>query len=227
MNDRIYLLEIKNYTDDFYYDSDRFLKKDGSEISNPLTQLQRTESLLRQLLLNNNFQIPIQSSVIFINPEFTLYQAPLNMPFIFPSQLNRFFQTLNAIPSNLNERHKKIADKLIALRSQEHPLQQYPTYSYQDLQKGIKCAACENLKFSPTNHCRGMEVVCLNCGKSEQLESALIRTFREFQILFPKEKNTTKKMYEWCNLEVSQKTIRRILKKHFTKHGTNRWIYYT
>ncbi|MFC7685594.1 nuclease-related domain-containing protein [Ureibacillus sp. GCM10028918] len=224
LKNRIHLLEIKNYSGDFYFDSNRFFQKDRFEISNPLIQLQRTESLLRQLLTKYNFSIPVQSSVIFINPEFTLYQAPLNMPFIFPTQLNQFIKNLNLEQLELNEQHKNLAEKLKSLHISKHPLQPFPTYNYYHIQKGIKCLACESLSVRTTNH--GLEVVCEHCGKKEVLESAILRTIREFQFLFPEEKITTTKMYEWLNIEISQKTIGRILKKNFKKIGTNRWIYY-
>ena len=56
---------------DFNYENERILLlKDRSEITNPLLQLSRTESLLRQLLIKLNYTIPIESSVVFINPEF-------------------------------------------------------------------------------------------------------------------------------------------------------------
>lgn len=227
LNDQILLFEVKNYIGDYYYESDCFFQKDGTEITNPLIQLQRTESLLRQLLLKNNLKITIHSSIVFINPEFTLYQAPLDVPIILPNQLNRFFKSLNSVQSQLNTKHNKIAEKLHSLHINEHPLKQYPNYSFNDLQKGLKCMSCETIKSRTTNYKRGMEVICLTCEKKEKLEIAIIRTIREFQILFPNEKITTSKIYEWCNLEISPKTIQRILNKHFTKTGTNRWIYYT
>ncbi|QCR31630.1 nuclease-related domain-containing protein [Lysinibacillus sp. SGAir0095] len=227
LKDQIFLFEIKNYSGDFYYDSNRFLQKDGFEISNPLIQLQRTESLMRQLLHKLNINIPIHSKVLFVNPEFSLYQAQPEKTFILPNQVNRFLKTLNLERLKLDERHRNIAEKLNTLHIQEYPLKQYPTFSYHELQKGIKCVSCETFKFCTTNYRREMEVLCLNCRSKQKLESAVIRTAKEFQILFPDEKITTPKVCDWCDLEISQKTIQRILNKHFTKSGANRWIYYT
>ncbi len=76
----IYFFEIKNYESDYYYESDRFYKNPKTEITNPLHQLSRSELLLRQLIQSIGFNIPVSASVVFINPEFTLYQAPLNKP---------------------------------------------------------------------------------------------------------------------------------------------------
>ncbi|WP_318279654.1 nuclease-related domain-containing protein [Lentibacillus cibarius] len=80
---KIHLFEVKNFEGDYNYETNRFVKLPQYEITNPLHQLSRSESLLRQLLLKDNINLPIEASLIFINPEFTLYQAPLNKPMIF------------------------------------------------------------------------------------------------------------------------------------------------
>ena len=95
----IYLFEVKNFEGDFYYEEDRLYKKPKSEISNPLIQLSRSESLFRRLLHHYGFNIAIDASVVFINSEFTLYQTPLNQPLIFPTQLNRYFKKINTTSS--------------------------------------------------------------------------------------------------------------------------------
>ncbi|WP_347814365.1 nuclease-related domain-containing protein [Alkalihalobacillus sp. LMS39] len=90
--DCIYMFEVKNFEGDFYYESERFYKTPNSEMNNPLNQLMRSESLFRQQLQSLQVTILLHAYVVFINPEFTLYQAPLNKPFIFPTQLNRFIK---------------------------------------------------------------------------------------------------------------------------------------
>ncbi|MET3697195.1 nuclease-like protein [Bacillus oleivorans] len=107
-SETIYVFEVKNFEGDYYYESDRLYRNPNSEITNPLTQLTRSESLLRQLLKSLGFNITIKASVVFINPEFTLYQAPLNKPFIFPTQINRFLNKLNLIPSKLIKKQHMI-----------------------------------------------------------------------------------------------------------------------
>ncbi|MBP2076595.1 nuclease-related domain-containing protein [Oceanobacillus polygoni] len=81
--DKFYIYEVKNYEGDYHYQSDKLFKKPRLEIINPLHQLSRSESLLRQLLLTLGFIPQIDASVVFINPSFTLYQAPLDKPFSF------------------------------------------------------------------------------------------------------------------------------------------------
>ena len=221
-NNAIYIFEIKNFTGDFYYKLARFFKKDGFEITNPLIQLQRSESLLRQLLLKINVSIPVHASVIFINPEFTLYQVPMDKPFIFPTQINRLMKKLANEKSILNEQHYLLADKLLSQHMNESPYQQLPNYDFKLLRKGITCATCHSNSLT----FRGYSCICLKCEKQERIEAAVVRTVREFQLLFPNEKITALKMYEWCKINISKKTITRILGKNFTRIGVKRCTFY-
>lgn len=195
-------------------------------MSSPLIQLERSESLLRQLLLKKNLDIPISGSVVFINPEFTLYQAPMDKPFIFPSQFNRLIKNLNSFPSILNAKQKIIADQLLMSTTlEEHPLQkqQYPDFSFSDLHKGIKCLACDSFSVNLANR---FNIICSICLTKEPLDRALFRTMKDFQILFPDDKMTISNMFEWCNSTISRKSLRRFLNKHFNKIRESRWIYY-
>ncbi len=167
MSDTIFLFEVKNYEGDFYYEENKFYTKSNIEIVNPLNQLNRAETLLRQLLQVHGFSIPITSSVVFINPEFTLYQAPKDIPFIFPTQINRLLKQLNAKFSKITEKHQLIADKLLSLHVPESEYSKIPTYNYDQLKKGITCYVCDS--FSVT--VEGRSCVCMNCGYIEEVSS--------------------------------------------------------
>jgi hypothetical protein len=66
--------EVKNYEGDYYYQDDKFHKcTTRKEITNPLHQLKRSETLLRQLLQKHGFHLPIEGYLIFIHSEFFLY----------------------------------------------------------------------------------------------------------------------------------------------------------
>ncbi len=143
----IYFFEIKNYESDYYYESDWFYKNPKTEITNPLNQLSRSELLLRQLIQSIGFNIPVSASVVFINPEFTLYQAPLNKPINLPSQLIGYLNKLESIPSKLNEKHKILADKLISKHIEEPPYYSLPPFDYKQLRKGIVCAKCSSFSI--------------------------------------------------------------------------------
>lgn len=73
----IHLLDIKNNEGDCYIEEEKLYNvTTGREYKNPITQLDRSENLFRLLLKNLNLNFLIEASIIFINPEFTLFKAP-------------------------------------------------------------------------------------------------------------------------------------------------------
>ena len=217
-----YFYEIKNNEGDFYYELRGLYLKNGSEVNNPLNQLNRSESLLRQLLQNLKFNSPIHGSVVFVNPEFTLYQAPLNLPFIFPTQIHSLVRKLIMTTSKLNREHTFLAEKLRSLHIERSPYQTLPSYDFEQLQKGISCRACSSLATVIV----GSRCVCKACGENESIETAVIRNVKEFQFLFPDRKITTNMIHEWCKIVESKKRIRTFLNKHFQIVGVRQWAYY-
>lgn len=222
LSDTIYLFEVKNYEGDYYYESDRLYKKPKSEITNPLNQLSRSESLLRQLLQNLGFNIPIHASVVFINPGFTLYQAPLNKPFIFPTQVNSYIKKLNMITRKLDKKHWLLADKLISLHIKDSPFKLLTAYDYDQLRKGITCIKCTSFSISV----QGKKCVCEECGYEEEVEAAVMRNVTEFRLLFPDQRITTNVIHDWCKVVESKRRIRKILERNFEKVGVHQWTFY-
>jgi hypothetical protein len=217
-----YLIEVKNYEGDFCYEPENFHAISGKEYKDPLDQIKRSKSLLRQLLQNLGYNFPIESYVVFINPEFTLYQSPKDLPFIFPTQLNRFLKKLNSKKSKLTNKHRKLAEQFVSLHLPESSYTQLPTYKYHQLKKGITCKVCNSFLIS----IRGQKIVCHECGCEELVDSAVMRSVEEIKLLFPNQKITTNVVYEWCNVVESKKRISRILGRNFKTKGFGQWSYY-
>lgn len=221
IGDKLYIYEIKNYEGDFYYDSDRIYNRSNFEISNPYNQLIRTESLLRQLLQSFRMNTPIDASVIFINPEFTLYQAPLDKPFIYPTQLKRYLAKFSQ-SLKISSKHKALADKLVSLHLKESPYSQLPNYEYEQLAKGIVCRECRCFVESVV----GYFCVCAHCGGRELVNDAVLRNTQEFSMLFPNEKITTNGIFDWCGGLIKKPRIMKILGQHYEHVSMNRWSYF-
>jgi hypothetical protein len=219
---KILLFEVKDYEGDYYYEDERLKIINGEEIKDPLLQLKRSTSLFRQLLSSLGFHLEIESYVIFINPEFTLYQAPKNAPIILPSQLNRFMKKLNKRQSTMNNIHQKIADKLLELHTVDNPYKRVPKYEYEQLKKGIVCEECHSFFEGP----KGRSFTCEHCGRKESIESAIMRNTDVFKILFPDKKITTTAIYDWCNHILSKKIIRRVLTKNLMLIRNNKLSYF-
>ncbi|WP_462410911.1 nuclease-related domain-containing protein [Neobacillus sp. Marseille-QA0830] len=220
--DIIFPYEIKNYEGDYFYESDRLYTLSGKEIKDPLLQLTRCESLLRQLLQNLGYYLSTEGSVVFVNPEFSLYQAPLHKPFILPTQLTHLMEKLDALPGKPTERHIRLAKKLVSLHITKPTFTRLPSYEFHTLKKGPTCGICNS--FSMVNH--GKKAICQTCGHVEWIDTAIVRSIEELRLLFPDLKITSNVVYEWTHSFASMKTIGRILKQNYYAVGVGQWTYY-
>ncbi len=219
----IFVFKVKNYEGDYYIENERWYSLlSRTEIKNPLLQLQRSETLLRGLLKELGFHLPIKSHLIFINPGFQLYQAPINIPAVFPSQLKRFLEKLTAIPHVTKSRNMKLAEQLNARCLKENPYVQIPEYTYGQLRKGIICSSCTSFLASFTQG----YLACGECGSKEKVDTAVLRSVKECSVLFPDRKITTNTIVDWCGGIGSGKVVQRLLVKNYEKKGRGKASYY-
>ncbi|TKC14877.1 nuclease-related domain-containing protein [Robertmurraya kyonggiensis] len=219
----IHMFEVKNYEGDYYVDADNWFSTSGTEIKNPLSQLKRTESLFRRYLQFFRSPLKLECYLVFVNPEFTLLQAPLNELIILPTQLNRFLRNLEFPRAPLTNTPINLAKKILADPIVDSPYKRLPTYEYKQLEKGIWCCRCRSLR----THVEGRKLlICESCGVQEELESAILRSVEEFQVLFLNRKITTNAVQDWCLVVESRKGIRRVLDKHYTKIGSKKHTYF-
>ncbi|MFP5106720.1 nuclease-related domain-containing protein [Neobacillus sp. C211] len=219
---KISFFEVKNYEGDYCFRNGRFETLAEKEVKNPLDQLRRSKSLLRQLLQKHGYNLPIEGYVVYINPRFTLYQAPVNEPIIYPTQLDALMENLNAQPSKLTTQHKKIAEKLVSLHQMDSSFIQVPAYNFDQVKKGITCKECSSFSM----FVQGKKIVCGDCRCEEVVESAVLRMVDEIKLLFPDRKITTNLVHEWCVLVESKKRISRILERNFKRVGVHNWTFY-
>ncbi|WP_010281836.1 nuclease-related domain-containing protein [Bacillus timonensis] len=215
----IIIFEVKNFEGDIVIDGNRWHLPSGKEIKNPLIQFSRCESLFRQLLEELRFTLSVESKLEFINPEFYLYEAPVKAPFVFHAQLGRLFKKLDTLAAgSLPGGHLQLAEKLVSLHIKDTPYKRLPVYNYEELEKGIVCMrGCSFMVVASQNY-----LVCLNCGDLEHKESAVLRSVKEFRLLFPERKNTTSQVTEWCGVISSRLTIRKYLLKEYKLVTTGR-----
>lgn len=222
----IFLFEIKNFEGDFYYDSNKLYLASGEEVKDPLVQLKRNETLLRQFLRSLDCHFPIESWVVFINPEFTLYEASRDLPIIFPSQMNRFLGTLNRTASKLTNRHIKLAEQLVSAHIVDSPYSRtrLPSFDYGQLQKGVLCPNSQCLGFMAPKGNRTL--MCMECRYEEKMELGLLRNIEELKLLFPGVKITTNLIFEWCGGVGSKKMVGRVLRENYHVMGKKKYTYY-
>ncbi|MFT9597097.1 NERD domain-containing protein [Mesobacillus sp.] len=220
--DRLHLFEVKNLEGDYYLDGDKFKTAAGNEIKNPLHQLSRAESLLKQLLKSMGFYTPLEPHLVFVNPEFTLLQAPLKSPIILPSQMNRFMNNMNRVSSKLTNKHTKLAEALLSLHITKSPYSRTPSYDLGMLRKGVICEVCGEFLESYSRN----KYICRNCQSQESMESVVLHSAKTFQLLFPERKLTTTAIYEWSDGLLPIKAIRRVFQSNLSVNGECSSTYY-
>lgn len=220
----LYIFDVKNYEGDYIIEDDKWKKVGGKEMKNPLHQLERCESLLKGFLQDRGITLPIKSFLIFINPHFTLYQAPYNPTIIFPSQLEQFFNSLLKEPTTLDAKHTKIADTIVAANHDKSPYSSIPEYNYADTPKGMICGNCNTLITILTP--KFGKLICRRCSHEENLEDAVLRSVKEYKLLFPERKVTTVEVFDWCNGLLNKRQIYKILTKNFERKGQGKYSYY-
>lgn len=225
--DTIYLFDVKNFDGDFIVEGDtwKYLTT-GKDIKNPLHQLQRCESLLKRMLEERGIHFPIKAFLIFINPEFTLYQAPLNPSIIFPTQLTQFIGNLSKERTALHGKHHKLAEYLVSVNQEGYPNPFVPKYEYGELCKGITCAGCGALIINKPLVQQKWKLTCDNCFFEENMETIVLRSVKEIQLLFPEIRVNTTEVHEWCNGLINTKKIQRVLTQHYERKGRGKSSFY-
>jgi hypothetical protein len=219
----IFLLDIKNFEGDYVIDSNQWYSAlTGKERKNPLHQLKRATIIFQDFLSKCYFQGTVDSSLVFVHPGFHLYQASPDHPIIFPSQLHRFIQRLNNIPSQLDKRQDKLAKQLMHAHIPKSKHEEVPTYGYNQLKRGIVCGECDG--FMVFQHSR--RLICQQCGVGEQVDRAVLRMIAEFHLLFPNEEITVRSVHHWCNRLIPLSGVRRILSINLTMKQKGRSSHY-
>jgi hypothetical protein len=211
----IHMFEVKNLEGDYYIEGDRWYTHNGVEIKNPLIQMERAESLLRRMVRDLGYNINIESTLVFVNNNFYLYQAPRNLPIIFPNQIPRLLKNLQKQFSPIKNTHTNLAERLHSLHTQDSPYSRLPQYSFDKLKKGITCSHCHSMNTIVTRK----TLICTSCGKRETLHEAVLRSVRDIQLLFPEEALTVNTVHEWCKSVKTKKAIRNILSENYTLEG--------
>jgi hypothetical protein len=220
---QIYLIEVKYFQNDYVYDDGNWVNvRTKKKAKNPIHQLSRCEDLLQNFLSSHGIYLDINAKVVFVHETFTLYQAPLKLPYILPTQVKRFIDTLNDLRCSLTEQEMKTAKLLVENHLADSPHERLPTYDFSKLRKGIFCLACEK----PLKPYRRKALICGTCNAIECLDSAVIRGVVDFSVLFREERITTTVIYQWIGQTVTVKTIRSILSEYMIKKGKHRYTYF-
>ncbi|MGM0843581.1 MAG: nuclease-related domain-containing protein [Bacillota bacterium] len=216
---KLHMFEIKNFEGDYTVKDNKWFSPSNKIVKNPLQQLERADTMLNQLLREKGFSHTVESHLIFIHPEFHLFNIPSNLPIIYPAQIHRFIEKKNELPLKITQNDIKLGERLLTLHNDEDPHQKtnLPLYKYENVKKGVFCPQCQRM-YEPPKY---TSFHCKSCNKKEGTKEAVLRSIEEFRLLFPDRKITTHQIFEWCALFKDQRRIRKILIENFKREGEN------
>lgn len=221
--DTVFLLEVKNYTGNYSVENGNIIHLPSKrQIYNPVTQLDRTEFLFKRMLSDMQINMQVRSFVMFVNYNFVLYEASLQLPIIFPSQIKSFLEKTDRNARALSTDIKRLAKMLIRTRKDSSTYERLPPYNMEELKKGVFCEYC-SFVLVRSNH---KTFMCSNCRRTVSAKDAVLHAIAQYHLLFPEEKITTNKIAKWCGNSITNNYIREILAKYFKVHSAGRNTYY-
>jgi len=218
----IYLFDVKTFEGEFYIEGNRWFSITGKEINNPIHQLRRSEALFCSLIETLGIHLPVESKIVFVHPEFTLYQANRNLPIILPTKLSAYLKSIEPVTVDRSLIEK--AQKLASLHIDRSPFEQLkiPSYTYESLKKGTTCGMCGERSVQ----IQGKNLICSWCEHQENLEAGIIRMVEEYRLLFPNRLITVSSISDWCRLNIDRNKLYRILRKHYEMVGSGKNTFY-
>lgn len=219
----VVIYEVKNFSGEYTYNKGMLFSKSGHSIQSPVGQVERKKSYLHNWLLRNNYPHSIESYVVFINPDFYIYNLPSTDSMLFVGQLERHFNELAQRTSTILAQDKKLAQTLVQHHNENYRPDNLPSYEFQDLRKGVLCKNCFSFECENTRQTR----ICKVCGYKEKIADAIYRTVLEFQLLFPKIPVTVQTVFDWCGGVYSKYRIKYILQANMTCHNKGPKSYYS
>lgn len=220
------LYEVKNYAGEYLH-NDGFFEGVHSDFSfhSPIERVNRHTSLLRSLLKKHHFTMPIKQYVVFIHPEFMLYDASLYKKVLLHATLPGHFRKLNKCSGELSNMHMQLAKKLCDISEQTEPYTKgIPKYTFEECKKGVVCEKCGC--FILEIQFKNKVCTCLECGHQELVTKALSRHIREYHLLFPLRRMNISGIYEWCGGVFSERKIRAALQKEYQAVSAGKYRHY-
>lgn len=222
-NDTIFLLEVKNFTGDYYFENGKIYSlQTRNEIYNPMTQIERTEFLFKRLLRDMRVEMPVRSFILFVNHRFMLYGANPQLPMIFPSQVERFLQKTEENANPLNQRIQNLANLLLERQKSRSRYEQLPEYHLSELKRGLFCWHCHGKLVRDGQ----LYFTCPTCKESFHIDSVVMYAVAQFHLLFPEERITAKIIDSWSGGLVSRIFISRLLDEELKKIPNGKHTYF-
>lgn len=215
----VFVYEVKNYQGEYVYSAKELVHYPRqSVILNPLTQLNRTVTLLKILLQKLNIISEVSGKVVFVNPSFVLYNSPPSKEILLPQQIDRHINSLNNHPKSNLETQRKLTEKLLEMHKVDERFIKIPDYSFHEMARQVNCIECCSKMVKQSLR----KSRCSKCDFSALNEWLIQNEVEAFVLLFPERKLTTKHIYDWCGGFYPLQTIYGVLKRKYVQVGNKK-----
>lgn len=174
--DTLFLFEVKNFSFDLKYTPDTWKFMNGKDWIDPVIQVDQQRNKFNQLLLPTNYQLPIYSNLIFINPSQTIYNLTEHPKVHTFSNIRK---RLNIIHKENAVNHSQLLRFLEDNRVIHSKYNQDIEIEIDKMKKGIVCSKC----FSFLKKVNRNRFVCQGCLKKFTATDSANELIKEMLIL--------------------------------------------
>ncbi|KAA0965464.1 NERD domain-containing protein [Sporosarcina sp. ANT_H38] len=211
----ICILEIKNMTGEFYFDSEEYqfyrIKKEGVKEPqrSPEIQLRRAVRTLRPILQQAQIELPIVGIIVFASRSGLIVEKPKHFSAVLLDRLNEHIEAIDKSMDNrlTYDEMNQLAQRLLSLHQHEKFNCVFQRHGMKKswVTPGVICPICKNSTMQRLN----ARWLCHSC-KSNSNDAHLI-TLQEYRVLF--DKDISNREASWFLSIPSSDTTRRLLIK--------------
>lgn len=211
----ICILEIKNMTGEFHFDSEGYqfyrIKKDGVKEPqrSPEIQLRRAVRTIQPILQQAQIDLPLIGIIVFASRSGFIVEKPKHFPAVLLDRLNEYIEAIDkSMEIRLtNEQTNQLAQSLHSLHQHEKFKCVFQRHGMNKswVMPGVICPTCKNSTMQRLNS----RWQCHSC-KSISKDAHLI-ALQEYRVLF--DENVSNREVGWFLGISSSDTTRRLLVK--------------
>lgn len=214
----VFHFDVKHYRGVYEYKDGLFKSANGRVNKRLMMQLTGSDAGLKQFLLKHGFHYKVTSRVVFMNESFQLI-GDTDKYILFYYDLGRVVDYLKG-NAGICEDMMRLSETLIAHHGDDAKFYSTDDYDMDDVKPGIRCPKCRRVGM--IRDVKGHKYQC-RCGHRVSNREAVDIVYRMLE-LFRVDK--IRKCDLNRHLEMPNRTLQRILSKHYIKKGINRGIYY-
>ncbi len=195
--DRMITFEVKNYNFDLKYDAGHWTYLNGRKFSDPLIQIRRQQNALQELVEEPGFTVKVFSTIVFINPDQTIYNLPEHPEIIVRSNL---LKKLKKVLRENRHDYSKLKKYLEVRRLPESQYQGEVGVLFEELKTGVFCGECGERLHKKSNY----NYFCQSCDQIFPILTVIKQMIYELRILNVNWKITASILHKFSKESISE-----------------------